>query len=433
MNVLEAHERRRARLEKEFAEAKAAGAAVRLGKSTSNLFRRRDARGVRKLDVRDLSHVLEVDAERGLVRTEGMTAYETLADATLSRGLIPAVVPQLKSITAGGAVSGLGIESASIHHGLVHETVERMEVMLGSGEVVRCSRTENADLFYGLPNSYGTLGYILNLEMRALPARRFVRLEHTRYSRVEDLFAAVPASNSDFLDGTVFSAGEMYLTQGWMVDEAPRTSDYTWMRMYYGSIRERTTDWLTTRAYLWRWDTDWFWCSKQFGLRHPLLRFCATPWLLNSRTYQRLMRAGHRLLPDHGATESVIQDVDVPLAEASGFLGFLLEKIPITPLWICPFRVAEYWPLYGLEPGLYVNFGFWDVIQTQHEPGFYNRMVENKLLEVGGRKALYSSIWYDRETFWRLYNKPAYDALKKKYDPGCVFPDLHEKCAGRGA
>jgi len=65
-------------------------------------------------------------------------------------------------------VSGLGIESSSFKFGLVHEGVEEMEILVGTGDIVRCSRTENADLFYGFPNSYGTLGYALRLTMKLI-------------------------------------------------------------------------------------------------------------------------------------------------------------------------------------------------------------------------------------------------------------------------
>ena len=46
-----------------------------------------------------------------------MTTYEDLVDATLPHGLMPLVVPQLKTITLGGAVTGLGIESTSFRNG----------------------------------------------------------------------------------------------------------------------------------------------------------------------------------------------------------------------------------------------------------------------------------------------------------------------------
>ena len=100
---------------------------------------------------------------------EGMITYEALVDETLRYGLLPAVVPQLKTITVGGAVSGLGIESSSFKFGLVHETIEEMEILLGNRRLVTCS-CRNPDLFFGFPNSYGTLGYALRLTVRLIPA-----------------------------------------------------------------------------------------------------------------------------------------------------------------------------------------------------------------------------------------------------------------------
>src|SRR6185295_11790300 len=97
--------------------------------------------------------------------------------------------------------------------------------------------------------------------------------------------------------------------------DSPEVSDYTYMKIYYRSIRERSTDWMTAKGYIWRWDTDWFWCSKQFLLQKPWLRFFAK-WALNSGTYQRLMRLSQKWMADTGSTESVIQDVDIPIERA---------------------------------------------------------------------------------------------------------------------
>ena len=40
-------------------------------------------------------------------------------------------------------------------------------------------------------------------------------------------------------------------------------------------------------------------------------------------------------------------------------------------------------------------------------------------------KSLYSDSYFTPEEFWRLYNKLAYDALQRKYDPAGRFPDLY--------
>ena len=149
--------------------------AVRLEKATSNLFRTRDKADGPKLDVRSLNQVLAVDTENQVVEVEGMTSYESLVDACLKKHCMPLVVPQLKSITIGGAISGIGIESSSFRHGLPHESVNSMEILLPDGEVVNCTpENEHADLFFGIPNSYGTLGYILKLTVQTMPVKPFV-------------------------------------------------------------------------------------------------------------------------------------------------------------------------------------------------------------------------------------------------------------------
>src|SRR6185312_11440762 len=123
---------------------------------------------------------------------------------------MPAVVPQLKTITLGGAVAGVGIEASSHRYGLVHETVEELEVLTGEGRIVTCRRdNEHADLFFGFPNSYGTLGYALRVVARAVPVRPFVHLEHLPFDHAGSYFKAVERhcleGDADFVDGTMFA------------------------------------------------------------------------------------------------------------------------------------------------------------------------------------------------------------------------------------
>src|SRR5947199_1992496 len=138
-----------------------ADAPVRLRKRTSNLFRPRD-RAASPLDADGFTGVLAVDPAGRTADVGGMTTYEDLVDATLAHGLMPLVVPQLKTITLGGAVSGVGIESSSFRNGCPHESVLEMDILTGSGEVVTASPTnDHRDLFFGFPNSYGPPGHAL--------------------------------------------------------------------------------------------------------------------------------------------------------------------------------------------------------------------------------------------------------------------------------
>ena len=82
-----------------------------------------------------------MDTSTRTIDVEGMTPYTRLADAAFAHGVLTAVVPQLKSITIGGACAGLGIEASSFRYGPVHETVEEIEVLLADGDIVVCTPT----------------------------------------------------------------------------------------------------------------------------------------------------------------------------------------------------------------------------------------------------------------------------------------------------
>src|SRR5688500_1916963 len=82
-------------------------ASVRLAKRTSNLFRARATTKTKGLDTSGLTNVVSIDPVARTADVAGMCTYEDLAAATLPFGLAPLVVPQLKTITLGGAVTGL--------------------------------------------------------------------------------------------------------------------------------------------------------------------------------------------------------------------------------------------------------------------------------------------------------------------------------------
>jgi FAD/FMN-containing dehydrogenase len=87
--------------------------------------------------------------------------------------------------------------------------------------------------------------------------------------------------------------------------------------------------------------------------------------------------------------------------------------------------------LYPLEPDtLYVNVGFWSTVALApgQADGTYNRLIEDKVAELGGHKSLYSTSFYSPEEFWRLYNGDEYRKLKQRYDPDGRLPDLYAKC-----
>ena len=440
------------------------GATVRLAKKTSNLFRARAKNPHPGLDVSGLDRVISVDPVAKTADVAGMCTYENLVAATLPYGLAPLVVPQLKTITLGGAVTGLGIESTSFRNGLPHESVLEIDILTGDGSIVTATPTnENSDLFFGFPNSYGTLGYSVRLKIELESVQPYVALRHIRFHDLATLQSTMntiadertyDGERVDYLDGVVFTADEAYLTVGRQTDEAGPVSDYTGMDIYYRSIQHASgikRDRLTIHDYLWRWDTDWFWCSRAFGAQNPKIRRLWPKKLLRSSFYWKLIGYDQRFdiadrlnkrkgLP---ANERVVQDIEVPIENTTAYLEWFLENIPIEPVWLCPLRLREPalpvadaarpWPLYPLEPKrTYVNVGFWSAVPvTPGDPGHANKLIEREVADLDGHKSLYSESFYSPEEFDELYGGEHYRLLKKRYDPRGRLLDLYAKAVKR--
>ncbi|WP_378736199.1 FAD-binding oxidoreductase [Nocardia brasiliensis] len=438
---------------------------VRLAKKTSNLFRARAKNPAPGLDVSGLAEVIAVDPVAKTADVAGMTTYENLVAATLPYGLAPLVVPQLKTITLGGAVTGLGIESTSFRNGLPHESVLEMDILTGAGEIITATPdNEHADLFRGFPNSYGTLGYSVRLKIELEAVRPYVAMRHLRFHDLRELertLATIVDEKSydgervDYLDGVVFTADESYLTLGRQTDEPGPVSDYTGMDIFYRSIQhdsaEPKRDRLTIHDYLWRWDTDWFWCSRAFGTQNPKIRRFWPKRYRRSSFYWKLIALDHKYhIADklearqgNPPRERVVQDIEVPVERTADFVEWFLREIPIEPIWLCPLRLRDTgapetsertWPLYPLEPNrTYVNVGFWSAVPTVpgQQEGAANRAIERTVTDFDGHKSLYSDSYYDKDEFAALYGGNIYTELKKRYDPDQRLLDLYSKAVQR--
>ena len=164
------------------------------------------------------------------------------------------------------------------------------------------------------------------------------------------------------------------------------------------------------RDYLWRWDTDWFWCSRAFGVQRPWVRrlagrrparaCCAAtctggswPWRSASTPRPTLDRWRGRPPGRTSSRTSSCPSTGWP-SSSSAFQ----RQVPISPFWLCPLRQrdpAATWELYRLDPAtLYVNVGFWSSVPLQPgmDPAHHNRWVEDEVDRLGGRKSLYSTV-----------------------------------------
>lgn len=389
------------------------------------------------IDISPLRRIVEIDREaRRCVAEPGVTFAELVA-ATLPLGLVPAVVPELEGITVGGAVAGCSVESMSYRVGGFHDTCHELELVTGAGEVLTCSREREPFLFDMVHGSYGTLAILTRLSFDLVPAEPYVELTYERHTTPEAFFGAMKtrcdAGDVDFIDGIVHAPDELVLCLGRFVASAPYTSDYRREHIFYKSTRTRARDYLTTRDYFFRYDTECHWLTRTVpGLENPLVRKVVGPWVLGSTN---LIRWSKRLGPLLGALKrrpEVVVDLFIPYRKILDFYAWYARSPRFYPLWVIPYRLPKFYPWIAdemaerMDDTLLIDCAIYGM--PNGDPARdWSQEFEDQTFAHGGVKTLISRNHYTRERFHRIYHEANYAAAKQRLDPHGVFPGLYEK------
>ncbi len=416
-------------------------------RTSSNLFRYAPrAKAGRTLDLSGFDHVLQVDRQARTLEAEGLATFEAIVDHTLPHGLAPLVTPELKHITIGGATVGIGIESNCFRHGFVHDGLIEAEVVLADGRIVTCTAVnEHADLFGALPNSYGTLGYILRARLKLMPAAPYVHLHTSAYSDLDAYLEAMRAATEragmgnevDFVEGLIYGSDRQYLTLSRFADTVPRVDDILRRNVFYKLVSRESDVYLTTKDYLFRYDPEWFWNLPETPA-YDLFRRHAPEAFRNSGFYKRYTVFKHGLVSAlpwrrDDDVEPLIQDWEVPWEQAAALTRFAMSAVDLAgkPWIVTPIRTRGTPTLYPVRPDtLYYNFGCYCQVKKRPDKGnyYYTKIIDRTCFDLGGIKMLYSSTFLPESEFNRIYNGAAYAALKKKYDPTGALPTLYQKC-----
>lgn len=326
------------------------GEKFRIYHGSTNSTRRLKKKRSEVVDTSSLTNVIQVDIERKIVIVEPNVPLDKLVEATMVHNLVPPVVPEFPGITVGGAAVGTAGESSSFKFGFVDATIDRFQIVLANGDVVFASKEENPELFGGIPSSFGTLGVITLIEMRLIPAKKYVALTYHPVTSFGDAIRkTVDFSNNhniDFLDNIIFSRTKTALMTGVFSDNPDNQPIQRFSRardqwFYIHAKRslvetgESKTDIIPLADYLFRYDRGGFWTGRLafkyfiFAPFDRFSRFCLD-WFMHTRVmYQALHESGM-------SNSYVIQDLALPIDGAEEFLNWIHKELNIYPLWLCP-------------------------------------------------------------------------------------------------
>ena len=288
---------------------------------------------------------------------------------------------------------------------------------------------EHSLVFQMMHGSFGTVGILSRLVFRLIPAKPFVHLRYETHrsidSYTESIWSHYERRDVHFMDGIIHSPSNLVLCIGNLVDHAPYTNRYDWLKVYYRSTAERSEDYLKTPHYFFRYDkgvTNVH--PKSFIGRLLLGKFLGSAQILR-------LAGMFRWLHHSNGRPDVTVDTFIPFSRLKEFLEWYAKDFGHFPLWAVPYaRVHDYEWLTDsfwskLPDKLMIDIAIYGMKQ-RGETNYY-RLMEEKLQELGGMKTLISYNYYEEEEFWRIFNRSNYDAVKAITDPDNIFRNLYEK------
>lgn len=393
---------------------------------------------------------------------------------TLKHGLIPSVVPEFRGITVGGSIMGAALESSSFKHGQFSDICEAYEVLLGDGSHALITPEKDAELFYGISGSYGTLASLTAAKVRLQPVKEYVEVN---YHFVHDLvdvpkvLEAVCQEALDYVDAVVLDRTTIVVMTGRQVsrEQVPKNAAITkfgrfWHRWFIQHVlnklsSSKNADYIPIEDYLFRYDRGAFWmgqyCTWQTLVRYllsfrfdapemaeelhaifkknpptlnPSLAFrMACGWKLSSRD---LYRSLHRLPKTTLENAFHIQDFYIPLDNLGTFLTYVCNHAGIYPLWLCPLLAAttpQFLSPHFNSHYMLCNVGVYGVPQNGRRISELTRELEKLTHNLGGRKMLYGINEIPEDEFWQVYDRKRYEQLRGRSHASVTLTSLYEK------
>ena len=389
-----------------------------------------------RIKLNELNDIIEINIDKKTCTAESGVTFSDLVKETLKHNLIPYTVPELKTITVGGAVSGCSIESMSYKYGGFHDSCLEYETITGDGKLITCSQDNMPNVFNMLHGSYGTLGVITKIKFKLLSAKPFVKMTYKSFDNFKEYWSYLSERCSkkdyDFIDGIIHSKNKFVVCLGDMVDKAPYTSKYDWLNIYYKSTSEKQEDYLTIYDYFFRYDTECHWLTKTVPLMETkIARFILGKLILGS---SNLIKWSNRIKPIMKLQRrpDVVVDVFIPSQKFEEFYKWYENEYDFYPLWIVPYDAKHVYPWIN-DSHVKNNVGtmFIDCAiygKRNNKPNIdYSETLEKKTIELNGIKTLISRNHFKEDEFWSVYNKNNYYDVKNITDPNNTFQNLYNK------
>lgn len=269
------------------------------------------------IDMRPLK-AMKLDEAREVLWVQAGATWDDVIPFLDARGRSVIVMQSNSSFSVGGSLS---VNCHGWQRGLppIASTVESFRLMKADGEIVRCSRDENADLFELALGGYGLFGVILDAELRVTDNARMRRVQ--REFEVDEKFSAFDQAlraepEATMLYGRLNIAPDRFLEDIVMVSYVPEDGEIPVLAPREAPVLRRT---------IFRGSDDDY--GKQLRWRAETLLLPRVSRAFYSRN--ELLYEGVEVYQNRSAaTTDILHEYFVPQKDVARFLAELRRIIP---------------------------------------------------------------------------------------------------------
>lgn len=144
-----------------------------------------------------LNKFISFDRLNGIIECESGVLLSEVLEVIIPQGYFLYVTPGTKYITVGGAIAS-DVHGKNHHaEGCFSEYVLEFSLLNENGEVLNCSRSENADKFWATIGGMGLSGIILSAKFKLKNIETsFIRQERIKAENLEEIFRLFDESES---------------------------------------------------------------------------------------------------------------------------------------------------------------------------------------------------------------------------------------------
>lgn len=116
------------------------------------------------IDMRNLNQVLALNKEKHLITVEAGITWRKIQEIIDKYDLSLKIMQSFSNFTVGGSLS-VNAHGRYINEGALIKSVESIKIVLADGSLVKASRKENPEIFFGAIGGYGGLGVIVEASL----------------------------------------------------------------------------------------------------------------------------------------------------------------------------------------------------------------------------------------------------------------------------